>query len=180
RRPFRAPAGAAHRRLAGAGPAAPPGAGMRHVPGRRHPLCPGRRRAGAEPAAPPPDAGGGLPGGRRGGGRDPLTTTRTTIPTPTPTGGMKPMWKTTSLASAIALCLAAPLWAEDLTIAIKAAVDNADPHQLYTPNRNVQLQVYEPLIYQDQYLKPQPWLATSWENVEPTVWLIHLREGVTF
>ncbi len=90
------------------------------------------------------------------------------------------MWKTTSLASAIALCLAAPLWAEDLTIAIKAAVDNADPHQLYTPNRNVQLQVYEPLIYQDQYLKPQPWLATSWENVEPTVWLIHLREGVTF
>lgn len=90
------------------------------------------------------------------------------------------MLKPACLATALALCLSAPVLAQDLTIAIKASVDAADPHQLYSPNRNVQLQVYEPLLYQDQYLKPQPWLATSWEAVEPKVWLIHLREGVKF
>lgn len=70
--------------------------------------------------------------------------------------------------------------AKDLVIAMKAAVDNADPHQLFTPNRNVDLQVYEPLIYQDRYLKPQPWLATSWTSTDPTTWEFKLRENVSF
>lgn len=90
------------------------------------------------------------------------------------------MLKRTTLALILALGLGTSLQAADLTIGIKAAVDNADPHLLFTPNRNVQLQVYEPLIYQDEFLQPMPWLATSWENVEPTVWIFHLREGVTF
>jgi len=34
---------------------------------------------------------------------------------------------------------------------MKASVDSADPHLLFTPNRNVLLHVYEPLIFQDRY-----------------------------
>lgn len=90
------------------------------------------------------------------------------------------MLKRSIYAAVLALAMASTAQAADLNIAMKAAVDNADPHLLFTPNRNVQLQVYEPLVYQDEYLQPVPWLATSWENVEPTVWLFRLREGVTF
>lgn len=70
--------------------------------------------------------------------------------------------------------------AADLKIAMKSAVDSADPHQLYTPNRNIDLQVYEPLIYQDEHLRPVPWLATSWKNLDDTTWEIKLRDGVKF
>lgn len=88
--------------------------------------------------------------------------------------------KLSFLAGLLACIIAAPAPAKDLVIAMKAAVDNPDPHQLFTPNRNVDLQVYEPLIYQDRYLKPQPWLAVSWTSLDDTTWEIKLRENVTF
>lgn len=82
-----------------------------------------------------------------------------------------------TLAAAL---LATPLAAQDLRIGMKAQVDGADPHQLFTPNRNVQLHVYEPLAWQDERLHPQPRLATSWRVVDPLTWEFTLREGVTF
>jgi peptide/nickel transport system substrate-binding protein len=91
------------------------------------------------------------------------------------------MKKRTALYSGVVFLLAAlSAQAADLVIGMKAAVDNPDPHQLFTPNRNVGLQVYEPLIYQDRYLKPEPWLATEWKNLNPTTWELRLREGVKF
>ncbi|GAB4535819.1 MAG: ABC transporter substrate-binding protein [Anaerolineae bacterium] len=43
------------------------------------------------------------------------------------------------------------------------------------------LQVWEPLIYPDADLNPQPILARGWEsNEDATEWTIYLREGVTF
>jgi peptide/nickel transport system substrate-binding protein len=84
------------------------------------------------------------------------------------------------VAALLASAFAHTVSAKDLVIGMKAAVDNPDPHQLFTPNRNIDLQVYEPLIYQDRYLKPQPWLATSWHTIDPTTWELKLRENVTF
>jgi peptide/nickel transport system substrate-binding protein len=78
------------------------------------------------------------------------------------------------------LAAASPAGAQELRIGMKAAVDGADPHQLYTPNRNVQLHVYEPLAWQDERLHPQPRLAASWRVVDPLTWEFTLREGVTF
>ncbi|MCQ8781869.1 ABC transporter substrate-binding protein [Mangrovibrevibacter kandeliae] len=40
--------------------------------------------------------------------------------------------------------------------------------------------VYEALTHYDTNLKLEPALATSWENTDPTHWVFHLREGVTF
>lgn len=71
-------------------------------------------------------------------------------------------------------------WAEDLVIAMKGAVDGADPHQSYAPNRNVQLHVYEGLVKQDSFYKPHPGLAESWQLVDPLTWEFTLREGVKF
>jgi peptide/nickel transport system substrate-binding protein len=84
----------------------------------------------------------------------------------------------------VLLCLlllaARPAWAEDLVIAMKGAVDSPDPHQSYTPNRMVELHVYEPLLVQDGDLHPQPGLAESWHTVDPLTWEFTLRPGVKF
>jgi peptide/nickel transport system substrate-binding protein len=43
------------------------------------------------------------------------------------------------------------------------------------------LMVWEPLIYSDADLNPQPYLATGWESDEDAIeWTITLREGVMF
>lgn len=81
---------------------------------------------------------------------------------------------------AVLLLLAAPAGAQDLRIALKAAVDNADPAQLYTPNRNVHLQVYEALVGQDEQSRIKPGLALSWRSLDPLTWEIKLRPGVVF
>src|SRR4029450_434033 len=69
---------------------------------------------------------------------------------------------------------------QELRIAMKAAVDSADPHLLFTPNRNVRQHVFEPLIFQDAHLKPLPGLAESWRTINPTTWEFKLRRNVTF
>src|SRR3546814_3584323 len=43
-----------------------------------------------------------------------------------------------------------------------------------------QANFYEGLVTRTPDLKLQPALATSWENVEPTVWRFTLRKGVKF
>lgn len=43
------------------------------------------------------------------------------------------------------------------------------------------LLVWEPLLYPDENLDPQPYLAESWEsNQDLTEWTLQLREGITF
>ena len=70
--------------------------------------------------------------------------------------------------------------AQELRIGFKAAVDGSDPHQNYTPNRNVQLHVWEPLVFQDEFMRPLPGAASSWRNVDATTWEFTLREGLRF
>ncbi len=83
-------------------------------------------------------------------------------------------------AACLLAAVAAPAGAQDLRIGFKAAVDGSDPHQNYTPNRNVQLHVWEPLVLQDEFLKPIPGAASSWRLVDPTTWEFTLREGLRF
>jgi peptide/nickel transport system substrate-binding protein len=80
----------------------------------------------------------------------------------------------------LALSLATPAAAQDLRIGFKAAVDSADPHLNYTPNRNVQLHVWEALVAQDPYLRPVPGAASAWRALDPLTWEFTLREGLRF
>ncbi len=85
------------------------------------------------------------------------------------------------LALLIACGLAAsPAAAQTLRIGMKAAVDGSDPHQSYSPNRNVQMQVYESLTFQNEFLQPGPGLAESWRVVDDNTWEFRLRENVRF
>ncbi|PZW50923.1 peptide/nickel transport system substrate-binding protein [Humitalea rosea] len=87
-----------------------------------------------------------------------------------------------ALLLATAACLLAmPMArAENLRIAMKAAVDSSDPHLTFTPNRNVQLHVYETLLTQDDRLIARPQLADSWRSLDPLTWEFKLRPGVRF
>lgn len=83
---------------------------------------------------------------------------------------------TRPLLLAATLLAAMPAAAQELRIGFKAAVDSPDPHQLYTPNRNVHLQVYEPLVTQDAQQRLKPGLAKSWKALDPLTWEITLEE----
>lgn len=83
------------------------------------------------------------------------------------------------LAAALSLA-ALPASAQTLRIAFKAAVDAADPHLTFTPNRNVGIHVWETLLTQDEHLRPHPGIAESWRSIDPLTWEFKLREGVTF
>jgi peptide/nickel transport system substrate-binding protein len=80
----------------------------------------------------------------------------------------------------LALALAQPAASQELRIGFKAAVDGADPHQNYTPNRNVQLHVWEPMVFQDEFMRPVSGAASSWRVVDPTTWEFTLREHLQF
>jgi len=93
---------------------------------------------------------------------------------------MRVLLKAALMLVAAALAPAPASQAQELRIAMKAAVDSADPAQLFTPNRNVQQHVFEPLIFQDAHLRPLPGLAESWRAINPTTWEFKLRRNVTF
>ncbi|MEQ8356469.1 MAG: ABC transporter substrate-binding protein [Kiloniellaceae bacterium] len=65
--------------------------------------------------------------------------------------------------------------------AFQGDVQTLDPHGLFeTFTLGFQSNFYEGLVTRSPDLQLQPALATSWENVEPTVWRFTLRQGVTF
>ena len=40
--------------------------------------------------------------------------------------------------------------------------------------------LYDGLVELSPQMKPQPNLAVSWQNPDPTTWIFHLRDGVKF
>ena len=86
-------------------------------------------------------------------------------------------------AAAIAGVLAGGAAAEAKTFkwAFQGDVQTLDPHGLFeTFTLGFQSNFYEGLVTRSPDLQLQPALATSWENVEPTVWRFTLRQGVKF
>ncbi len=71
--------------------------------------------------------------------------------------------------------------AETFKWAFQGDVQTMDPHGLFeTMTLGFQSNFYEGLVTRTPDLQLRPALATSWENVEPTVWRFSLRQGVKF
>ena len=71
-----------------------------------------------------------------------------------------------------------PEYAEEITIGIGRDLyyGSADWHIIHGS-----LMVWEPLLYPDENLEPQPYLAESWEpNEDLSEWTFHLKPGITF
>ena len=68
--------------------------------------------------------------------------------------------------------------ADEITIGVGRDLyyGSADWHMIHGS-----LMVWEPLVYPDENLEPQPYLAESWEpNLDLTEWTFYLKEGITF
>ncbi|MGO3132679.1 MAG: ABC transporter substrate-binding protein [Alcaligenes sp.] len=91
--------------------------------------------------------------------------------------------KKTVLAAALAALVALPLVGHSKTLTWSSQGDfmTLDPH---AQNENLIITassyVYEPLVDYNKDFQLTPALATSWEQLEPTVWRFTLREGVKF
>jgi len=89
--------------------------------------------------------------------------------------------KTTLLQAALLCALATGAAAQTVRIANQGDALSMDPHSL---NESLQLSVtsnvYEPLVGRNKDLSLAPALATSWNQVSPTVWRFELRRNVQF
>lgn len=90
-----------------------------------------------------------------------------------------PSW---SLPAAVLFgALAAPLWAQTLTVGMKGEPMSLDPaFRAISTDMEVAQHIFEPLVTSDAGMKLQPALATEWKLVEPTLWEFKLRPGVKF
>src|SRR5262249_3418212 len=83
--------------------------------------------------------------------------------------------------AALMLPLAAPTNAGALRWGASRDIDSLDPYSYgSTFTISTLNHVYEGLVRYDDKLKIEPALATSWEDISPTVRRFHLRKGVKF
>jgi peptide/nickel transport system substrate-binding protein len=83
----------------------------------------------------------------------------------------------------LAACLlaASVVSAKTLRWASQGEISTQDPHADNNSFNNNQVnQVYELLTQRGKDYKVIPWLATSWENVAPTKWIVKLRRDARF
>jgi peptide/nickel transport system substrate-binding protein len=84
-------------------------------------------------------------------------------------------------AWAVMLLAAAPVGAKTLRWATQGDFLSFDPYsQNESFNNTGNSYIYESLVQYDKEFKVVPQLALKWENVEPTRWRFHLRQGVKF
>lgn len=90
------------------------------------------------------------------------------------------LWKSLTFAAALSLATI-PSFAQELTIGRGNEPQSIDPQFSRTgPNQMTALHIFDRLILTDKNVRARPGLAESWENVDPTTWIVHLRQGVTF
>jgi len=83
------------------------------------------------------------------------------------------------LAAALAVGLALPAGAQNLTIGIGGSPTSLDPHFYNaSPNISLTMHIFDRLVEQDARARIQPSLAESWRAVSDTLWEFKLRPGV--
>ncbi len=94
---------------------------------------------------------------------------------------MKRFFKAALLGVVLGATAAAPVSAKTFRYAYVSDVNSLDPYSLSESFSISFLQhIYEPLVRYNENLEIEPALATSWENISPTVIRFKLREGVTY
>jgi peptide/nickel transport system substrate-binding protein len=89
-----------------------------------------------------------------------------------------------STIALLAVMTASPLAASSSSAAVFRWANDGDVNAMdpATRQETVQLSflanIYEPLVRRNRDLGLEPALATSWEQISPTVWRFHLRPGV--
>jgi peptide/nickel transport system substrate-binding protein len=71
---------------------------------------------------------------------------------------------------------AAAARAQTLTVGVSAPVTSIDPHyHTFTPNQQLDSNMFDRLVATDAHLRPIPGLALSWKLIDDTTWEFKLR-----
>ncbi len=85
------------------------------------------------------------------------------------------------VAATVFACLNSAAAEERLRIGLAVEHSALDPHYHSTaPNAQIARHIFDPLVAQDAAQRLQPGLALSWTMVEPTRWVLKLRQNVRF
>jgi peptide/nickel transport system substrate-binding protein len=85
------------------------------------------------------------------------------------------------LATALAGAIAAPGWAQTLTVATGGSITSLDPHFFNaSPNNAIAQHVFGRLVDRDARARVRPDLAESWRLISDTEWEFRLRRDVTW
>ncbi len=77
--------------------------------------------------------------------------------------------------------LAQPLAAAELRMGLNSESLSVDPHFAnFDSNGALAQHIFNPLVFRDENMQPQPALAESWRIVDDTTWEFKLRRGVKF
>lgn len=88
--------------------------------------------------------------------------------------------KRLALAAACLAALASPARAQSLTVGVEAPF-GLDPHFLFAgPNMAAARHIYDSVINRDPESRFVPGIVETWEMVEPLIWELRLRRGITF
>ena len=85
------------------------------------------------------------------------------------------------LGSVAAAVVAAPAFAENLTIGVSIETPSIDPHFFsYKPSHQIAKTIFDPIVKQDINQQLIPGLAESWRLVDDNTWEFKLRKGVVW
>src|SRR4051794_37477457 len=84
--------------------------------------------------------------------------------------------------AALSIGLGSPwLRAAELRMGLNSESLSVDPHFAnFDSNGALALHIFDPLVFRDANMQPQPRLAESWRVVDGTIWEFKLRQGVKF
>jgi peptide/nickel transport system substrate-binding protein len=86
-----------------------------------------------------------------------------------------------ALAFALVIGVAAPGFAQTLSIGVRAGPESMDPHYTGTgTHAEAMKHVFDTLITSGDQLQLEPGLAESWKAIDDTTWEFKLRKGVKF
>jgi peptide/nickel transport system substrate-binding protein len=81
-----------------------------------------------------------------------------------------------ALAAVTMISGAAAARAQTLTVGVSAPVTSIDPHyHTFTPNQQLDSNMFDRLVATDAHLRPIPGLALSWKLIDDTTWEFKLR-----
>jgi len=84
-------------------------------------------------------------------------------------------------AAAVVTGLVSGVQAAELRVALSSEPTAIDPHfHNLSPNNQISLHIFDPLVKQDEQQNLMPGLAVSWEPLDELTWEFRLREGVTW
>ncbi len=95
--------------------------------------------------------------------------------------GVNPFLRSALIGAALVAGMAAPSFAQTLTIGVRGGPESLDPHfSALGTQAEAAKHIFDTLVWSNDDLQLEPALAESWKVIDDTTWEFKLRKGVKF